>query len=288
MKWVVEIGCIIVWICLTLPNCIPTNSEDSKFCYVYFTIILQKLIEHVPSVQHSWPKGKVKVKVAQPCPGPRGNNVIKTNMAPVSPYETYRRVEETCQRKNDINEQKCSWNMCSNEKFMVPWEPRVQGLDRNRKVRPRAKMSKMKKDHPQNLQSMNQSYLKEASVAGAQRVEKMCWEQRLVNTEGPDPTASLATVRSLIFLPEPQGPHWGSWAEDGETEKQVCALKRSVQKNIYFFPYKERSYQIVVSVIHMEILNESPRYFSGAWYLEDPSKNTDEDPHPISLNSYSL
>ena len=49
---------------------------------------------------------------------------------------------------------------------------------------------------------MNQSYLKETSVAGAQRVEKMCWEQRLVNTEGPDPTASLATVRSLVFIQE--------------------------------------------------------------------------------------
>ena len=101
----------------------------------------------MPSVQHySWPKGKVKL--AQSCPGPRGNNVIKTNMAPISPYETYRLAGETCQRKNDISGQKCSWNRCSREKFMVLGEPRVQGLDRNREVRPRAKMSKMKEDHP--------------------------------------------------------------------------------------------------------------------------------------------
>ena len=83
----------------------------------------------------------------------------------------------------------------------------MQGLDHNREVRPRAKMSEMKKVHPRNVQSMNQGCLKEASVAGAQSVEKMCWEQRLGNMQGPDPTSSLATVRSLVFLPEPQGPH---------------------------------------------------------------------------------
>ena len=74
----------------------------------------------MPSVQHSWPKGKVEVKVAQLCPGPRGNNVIKTNVAPVSPYGTYRLVGESCHRKNDINGQKCSWNRCSIETFAVP------------------------------------------------------------------------------------------------------------------------------------------------------------------------
>nr|XP_020735374.1 guanine nucleotide-binding protein subunit alpha-14 [Odocoileus virginianus texanus] len=52
----------------------------------------------------------------------------------------------------------------------------------------------MKEDHPRNVQSMNQGCLKEASVAGAQRVEKMCCEQRLGNMQGPDPTASLTTL----------------------------------------------------------------------------------------------
>ena len=40
IKWILEIGWVTVWICFTLPNCVPTNSKDSKFCYVYFTAIL--------------------------------------------------------------------------------------------------------------------------------------------------------------------------------------------------------------------------------------------------------
>lgn len=137
---------------------------------------------------------------------------------------------------------------------------------------------------------MNQSYLKEASVAGAQRVGENVLGTEAEWTRRPDPTASLATVRSLVFLPEPQEPHWGSWAEDGETEKQVLCFENISPKEKIFFPYKKKDLikYSVVSVIHMEILNESPRYFSRAWYLEDPDKNTDEDPHPKSLNSYRL
>ena len=61
-------------------------------------------------------------------------------------------------------------------------------------------VSGMKEDHPRMMQSMSQSWK-------CREWKKVCCERRLVTVERPGHMVFLATVRSLVFLPELRGRH---------------------------------------------------------------------------------
>ena len=182
-------------------------------------------------------------------PGPRGNNVIKTNVAPVSPYGTYRLVGESCHRKNDVMGKSTAGTGAPLRHSRSLENLECRDLTITEKSGQEQRWARWRK----SILGMCKAWTKAASrrpVWPEHRGWRKCAGNR-----------GWGTCRGQT--PHPRWPQWGVWSSflshrdptEGleprmGRQKSRFVLWKDQSKGMFFFPHKERSYQIFSCLSH--------------------------------------